>query len=103
MPRVEVTGKVEQTREEHACKVAVEIRNGSKAVALATRLKLVDPASGLLVAPVLYSDNYFSLLPGESKRVTLAFPVKSAAGNQVSLQVEGWNVTAAELAKIPVK
>jgi hypothetical protein len=103
MPRVEVTGKVEQTREENACKVAVEVRNGSKAVALATRLKLVDPASGLLVAPVLYSDNYFSLLPGESKRVTLEFPARSAAGDQVSLQVEGWNVNATELAKIPVK
>ena len=38
-----------------------------------TRLKVVDKTSGLLVAPIMYSDNYFSLTPGEAKRVTIEF------------------------------
>ena len=40
----------------------------NRGVALMTRLKVVDDASGLLAAPIMYSDDYFSLVPGETKQ-----------------------------------
>ena len=33
------------------------------------RLKALDSATGDLILPVWYSDNYFFLMPGESKEV----------------------------------
>jgi hypothetical protein len=32
--------------------------------------------------------------------VTIEFGAKDLSGNQVSVQVEGWNVTPAELARV---
>lgn len=52
------------------------------------------------LAPVLYSDNYFSLLRGEEKQVTLEFKAKNVSGEEVAVQVEGWNVNPSELARI---
>jgi hypothetical protein len=42
--------------------------------------------------PVFYSDNYFGLLPGESKTVTLEFAAASLAGEAPGIMVEGWNI-----------
>ena len=100
MPRIGVTGLVNQKRENDVRKLTVDVRNGDQCVALATRLKVVDVASGLLVSPILYSDNYFSLLRGEAKQVTLEFSAKSVSGDEVSVQIEGWNVNPAELARV---
>jgi len=103
MPRLTVAGTVSQNRESDVRKVTVDVRNGDQGVALMTRLKLVDVVSGLLVAPILYSDNYFSLLRSAGKQVTLEFSVKNISGDDVAVQIEGWNVTPAELARLRVK
>jgi hypothetical protein len=102
MEKVALARMVENTQEGDACRITVNARNESKGVALMTRLKLVDLASGLLVAPVMYSDNYFSLPPGESRRITISFSAKKVSGSEVALMMEGWNVTPAELARAHV-
>jgi hypothetical protein len=44
------------------------------------------------VLPVLYSDNYVTVLPGEPRRVDIRCP----AGAQCSrIQIRGWNVEPA--------
>jgi hypothetical protein len=101
MERVKVKGTAKVMNDGDSYLVTVDVRNENQALALMTRLKLVDVATGLLVAPVMYSDNYFSLLPGESRVATLRFRARDVSGNQGVLMVEGWNVTPAELARIP--
>ena len=60
-------------------------------VAFFNRLSLVDPATKKRILPVFYSDNYVSVLPGESKTITMEYqPVPGQAAPMVS--VEGWNV-----------
>jgi len=103
MPRVEPAGKVTQTRDGDVRRLTIQVQNGDKGVALMTRIKLVDPSSGLLVAPVLFSDNYFSLLRGESRRMTAEFRPASVAGDHVLVLIEGWNVNQAELARVGIK
>jgi exo-1,4-beta-D-glucosaminidase len=44
------------------------------------------------VVPVLWSDNYFSLLPGEKRTVTAGFNSAALDGASPELVVEGWNV-----------
>ncbi|MDA1236797.1 MAG: hypothetical protein O3A53_18605 [Acidobacteria bacterium] len=100
MPRIKLNGTLNQARTAGGCKVTVDLRNDNQAVALATRLKLVDVASGLLVPAVIWSDNYVSLVPGETKQVTAEFTGRNVSGDQVSVQVEGWNVLPAELGRV---
>ncbi len=61
-------------------------------VAFFNRVSLVDPTTKQRLLPVFYSDNYLSVLPGESKTITLEYtPQPGAGAPQVS--VRGWNVT----------
>jgi hypothetical protein len=77
-------------------KVIVDLANPSEFVALAMRLKVVDVETGLLAAPVFYSDNYIALVPKESRRVEIDLRAIRLS-HTLKLLLEGWNVTPAEL------
>src|SRR5262249_26090906 len=47
----------------------VSVRNTSSAIALLTRVKMTVGKDGDEIVPVRWSDNYFTLLPGESRTV----------------------------------
>ena len=102
MGKVRVSGTVKNTQDGDACKIIVNVRNESQRIALMIRLKLVDVTSGMLVAPIRYSDNYFSLRPGESEPIAISFSAKKVLGREVALAVEGWNVTPTELASVRI-
>jgi exo-1,4-beta-D-glucosaminidase len=46
--------------------------------------------------PVLWSDNYISLLPGEERRLTADYPAAAGRRNEGEpvIEIEGWNVAA---------
>jgi exo-1,4-beta-D-glucosaminidase len=46
------------------------------------------------VLPVLWEDNYVSLLPGESKTVQASFSQADLDGTRPTLAVTGWNLEA---------
>jgi hypothetical protein len=77
-------------------KVTVELENPTDGLVLMARLKVVDVATGLLAAPVLYSDNYFSLAPRETRRTDIDLQALHPRRG-VKLVVEGWNTAPMEL------
>jgi len=77
----------------------VDVANSTSGIALMIRFKLVDPATSLLVAPVLYSDNYFSLVPNESRRIEIGLE-RVHPRRAAKLIVEGWNIPTSELADL---
>ena len=72
-----------------ANKYKVSLTNKGSVPALMIRLKVVDSATDDLILPVRYSDNWFFLLPGESKTVEVGF--ESCKGKPVFL-TEGLNL-----------
>jgi len=60
-------------------------------VAFFNRLALINSQTGQRILPAFFSDNYLSVLPGESKTVTVDFTDKDAAMKK-KVQVYGWNV-----------
>jgi mannosylglycoprotein endo-beta-mannosidase len=76
----------------------INISNPNNEPAFFIRLKVVD-RQGELVLPSYFTDNYFTLLPGEKKQVTLDFTGNTKVGNndEIKLVVEGWNVLSNEL------
>ena len=62
-----------------------------------THLKVLRGRSKERVLPVYYSDNYFSLLPGETKQVILEFNAKDLQGENPVLGIEGWNIDYMEI------
>jgi exo-1,4-beta-D-glucosaminidase len=42
--------------------------------------------------PVLWEDNYISLMPGETREVTATYRASELGGAKPSVEVSGWNV-----------
>ncbi len=72
--------------------VRVSLANRTKTPALEAKLTVMN-ADGSQVLPAYFSDNYVSLLPGETREVTIRYPSSKAKGARVTLR--GWNVAAA--------
>jgi len=51
--------------------IKLSIKNNSKVIAFANRIRLVNSATKERVLPVIVNENYFSLLPGEAKIITI--------------------------------
>jgi exo-1,4-beta-D-glucosaminidase len=91
LPKVKlnVTNRTENKGEESIAHVTLE--NPSKSLAFFVRLKLDKGPKGEEILPIIWGDNYFSLLPGEKREVTATYR-SSEAGTKPVLEVSGWNV-----------
>jgi hypothetical protein len=70
--------------------IDVTLENKGTGLAFMTQLKLLDQA-GKPVRPSFYTDNFFSLLPGERRSVTIETESMNLKGGD-TLIVTGWNV-----------
>jgi len=51
--------------------------------------------SGARILPAYYSDNYISLVPGETRTITIEAALKDFKGEGALVSFDGWNVTVA--------
>jgi exo-1,4-beta-D-glucosaminidase len=70
----------------------VTLVNTSDRVAFFIELQLDRGETRDPVLPVLWEDNYVSLLPGESKTLTASFAPADLQGSKPTLAVKGWNL-----------
>jgi exo-1,4-beta-D-glucosaminidase len=70
----------------------VTIENPSKSLAFFVRLKLSKGAGGEEVLPVIWQDNYVSLLPGEKRELTATYRTAALGAAKAVIEVSGWNV-----------
>ena len=68
----------------------VEIRNTGNVPALLIRLNLKG-GDGEQILPVIYSDNYFSLMPNECKKITVSYRNEDGRGQAPYVEVTGFN------------
>lgn len=69
----------------------VTLRNPGKTLAFFVRLQ-VTGRKGEEALPVLWSDNYVSLLPGETRVITARYSKADLGGGAPRVVVSGWNV-----------
>ncbi len=72
--------------------LTVQVENKGDSVAFMIHPRVLRGKGGEDVTPIFWSDNYFSLLPGEKKTVTARFGRSSIGGATPELVVDGWNV-----------
>ena len=73
--------------------IRASIKNSSKNLAFFNQVKL-QTKQGLSVAPAYYTDNFFSLLGGESKDITIEVDKDDFKANDLQLVLDGWNIDA---------
>src|SRR5882672_9029143 len=72
--------------------ITVTAKNPSSSVAFMAHLRLTRRPDGDDVVPIFWSDNYFSLLPGEESQVTASYDSSALDGKAALLVVDGYNV-----------
>ena len=82
--------------------VDLTLTNPSGTAALATKVVLISAKSGMPVLPAYFSENYVTLLPGETRIVTIRYPSQIASGN-LKVDLRGWNVEDSSVAVIPAR
>ena len=70
----------------------VTLKNPGPSVAFFVRLRVLKSPDGEQILPSMWSDNYVSLLPGETRTLTARWRSEDAPGATPTVAVDGWNV-----------
>ncbi len=91
LPPVDLTISARTERRGYELGTRVTVENPGKSLAFFVRLK-VNHAGGEEILPVIWEDNYFSLLPGEKREVSATYATLPMNGGKPLVEVQGWNV-----------
>ena len=90
--KTRVTPTLTVTREGDRWILKGTLENNTKVPALMIRLKVVGESSGEMMLPAFYNDNYFFLMPGEKKEVTVSVKHFDTRGEKPRLDISGFNL-----------
>ena len=91
LPEAMLAASATWTRSGGTAHVHVQLQNKGTSAALENKLTLVNATDETRILPAYYSDNYVSLLPGESREVDIEYPA-SAAKADPQVKLRGWNL-----------
>ena len=95
LQKVKIRASIKKSSEGH---VSIAISNPTNEPAFFTRLKIMNMKNEL-VLPSFFTDNYFTLLPGDENLVELDLTsIKNSSNHEeLKLVIEGWNVLQEEI------
>ncbi len=102
LPPAQLAATASSSREGDNVRVHVQLQNLGTAAALETKLTLGNANDGSRILPAYLSDNYVSLLPGETREIEIEYPASSGRTSP-QLALRGWNVPAQRVAVTPGK
>ena len=92
LPKVKLTVNERTERKGEDSITHLTIKNPSKSVAFFVRLKVNKGERGDEILPVVWEDNYISLLPGETREVGATYRASELGTAKPVVEVSGWNV-----------
>jgi exo-1,4-beta-D-glucosaminidase len=94
LPKVKLNVTSASARKGADAVTTVKLENPGNSLAFFVRLKLTKGAGGDEVLPVLWEDNYLSLLPGEKRTVTATYRASEIGRSKAAVEVSGMNIAA---------
>ena len=91
LPKAKVTLSVKTRKSGESWILTASLKNTASTPALMLTLDLLT-SDGDEVLPVIYEDNYFSLMPGEEKTVRITCKVEDTRGGKPYLEMTGFNL-----------
>jgi exo-1,4-beta-D-glucosaminidase len=92
LPKTHLKATAHHRRAKDGASVQVRLKNTSAALAFQVRLAVETGMAGEEILPVLWEDNYVSLLPGEERIIAARFPGRHSIGSRPTLKISGWNI-----------
>ena len=91
-PKARLLSGTKVSRQKDKWLLTTVLTNHSRYPAFNIRLKVLGDKSRKRILPVMYDDNYFTLLPGEQKMVTMELQNADTRGEQPVVAIEGFNL-----------
>jgi exo-1,4-beta-D-glucosaminidase len=88
--KLKISSRTERSGEDQVTFVTLE--NSSRNIAFFLRLKLNKGKGGEEILPIVWQDNYISLLPGETRQITATYRTGSLGTEKPEIEVTGENV-----------
>jgi exo-1,4-beta-D-glucosaminidase len=88
--KLDVSSTSERNGDESTTRVTV--KNQGKGLAFFVHLKVDRSKGGEEILPVMWQDNYFSLMPGEEREITATYRASDAGTTTPVVEAGGWNV-----------
>jgi exo-1,4-beta-D-glucosaminidase len=95
LPKVQLNISSTNIRADERSTTRVKMANPSKSVAFFIRLKVTKGKGGDEILPVVWQDNYISLLPGEEREIPATYRTADLGTSAAHVEVQGWNVDTA--------
>src|SRR5438876_8285422 len=92
LPKVKLNVEQHSERKGEDEVTHVALENPSKSLAFFVRLKVTKGKGGEEILPVLWQDNYISLLPGEQREITATYRASELGTAKPVVDVSGWNI-----------
>ena len=92
LPKVKVDAKTTVTRDGKQWHLTTQLSNNTAQPALMVKLKVVRTNSRERILPVIFSDNFVSLMPGERRTITMELEDADTQGERPDVTVEGFNI-----------
>ncbi len=92
LPKVKLTAVTTSKQEGTQWHLTTVVTNTSKNPALMGRLKVIREKTGDRILPVIYSDNYISLMPGEKRTIHIELQQADTRGENPAVSVSGFNI-----------
>lgn len=77
LPKADISGEIVESTVDG---MTLNVKNNSATVAFGNRIRLVNAVTGERILPAPMNDNFFTLLPGESKMITIKTPREQVTG-----------------------
>ena len=92
LPKVKLRVNEHTERQGEQSITHVTLENPSKNLAFFIRLKVDKGSNGEEILPVVWQDNYITLLPGEKREVTASYRTSELETSEPRVEATGWNV-----------
>ena len=92
LPTVELTSNWTLDKDGDLLILKGTVKNNTSTPALMIRLQVEGEKSKTRILPALYTDNYFSLIPGEEKAVCITLSHADTRGEQPFVTISGFNI-----------
>jgi hypothetical protein len=93
LPKAHVQATTTTVRQGSTWLLTTTLRNSSKTAALMVRLKAIRETAGDRILPVIYSDNYVTLMPGEQRTLTTELNQADTRNQKPRITLTGFNIT----------
>ena len=92
LPKVKLEYDYKFETDNEKGKIVLRVKNSSNSIAFFVYFDLLNIESGKPILPILWSDNYVSLLPGEERVLEASYLLKDYNDNKPEMKIKAWNV-----------